>query len=235
MKLQRYLLSGIVGLLAFSGLSPANAGLITGVTSSNPAAVAVTLSAGVGSETAPTPFPPLPGTFNTGVMTLDIEVFQLHTPVVFTFNYGTGPNSASNQTVYTLTLNVTNRDPFSNAGRMNGFDLTNGSRTALESTVAPTSSVFYVQYSGGLNIPDGFRWGGLNGGGPTIGFNQSATNTVVKTVSWGGSTGATTSSLNFVANPEPATILLGSLAMVPAGIAAHRRRRNAKAALVPAS
>jgi hypothetical protein len=233
MKLQRYLLSGIVGLLTIVGVGSANAGLITNVTSSNNAVAQVT---GVTNST----YTPGLGPFGTGGVTIDLSVFRMHTPIQLTFAYAARPAGAV-VTDYNVVLRVTNLVSAATTGlNFNGFDITNSgvltpdviSSGVLGSTPI-TSNRFAVLYSGGTNIPNGFRWGGLNGGGPRLAIGDTATNTFTLRTTWGG-TGAGTSTLNFVANPEPATILLGSLAMVPAGIAAHRRRKNAKAAAVPA-
>jgi hypothetical protein len=118
---------------------------------------------------------------------------------------------------------------------MNGFDVGTGPRSggvlanALVYPTAPTSDVFFVEFNGGDNIPGGFRFGGLSGGGATIGGpSQTATSSFTYKVFWGNS-GVGTSSITFVANPEPATLLLGSLVLAPAAWVVRRRRKAAAA------
>jgi len=211
--------------------SSAQAGLITTVTSSNNAVAQVTgvsptsYSDGVGAS---------PG-FNigSGAVTIDLDVFELHTPIQLTFNYdsrGLGQFGAD----YAITLRVTNSvtavGPHLD---FNGFDLTNSgtvaggvSSSGLLASAPITSNVFGVEYAGGLNITNGFRWGGLLGGGPRLAPGATAVNTFVYRVVWAG-TAAGSSTLNFTANPEPATLLLGSLVMAPAAWVIRRRRKAA--------
>lgn len=237
MKLQRYLLSGMVGFLALAGFSTAEAGLITSVVSSNNAVATIDPITGISNAV----YNHVAGGTGTGAITINLEVFELNAPVQLTFTYaarGANPD----RTDYAITLNVINSVPAAlNGFDMNGFDITNNAITNaavasanVQANVPITSDRFGVLYSGGTNIPNGFRWGGLSGGGPRLALGDIASNTFTYRVNWNNSN-LGTSTLNFVANPEPATILLGSLAMVPAGIAAHRRRKNAKAALVPAA
>jgi len=207
-----------IGLLT----SSAKAGLITGVASSNNLVAAVT---GIGSAV----YNHSAGGVGTGSVTIDLDVFQLHNPIQLSFNYaarGVDPVV----TDYTVTLRVRNMIVGQGATLFDGFDLTNNGTVTpdvlsagLRGAVAITSDKFTVQYSGSLNIANGFRWGGLMGGGILLAPGDTAVNTFVYRVSWGGSA-AGSSTLNFVANPEPTTILLGSLAMVPAWVIARRRR-----------
>jgi hypothetical protein len=208
-----------------------HAGLVTGVTSSNALVAAVTGVSGI-SHTA--------GSINTGTITIDLEVFQQHIPITLDFTYGAG--GADTLTTYAVTLNVKNSIPVASGGlNFPGFDVTrnNNASGAVASsgplgTVAITSDVFAVQYFGALNIPNGFRWGGLAGGGATLAPGATATNTFAYRVTWDGSTGAGTSSLNFVANPEPTTLLLGALLLAPAAVMIRRRRNAAGVEEVPA-
>ena len=45
--------------------------------------------------------------------------------------------------------------------------------------------MFAAEYYGALNIPHGFRWGGLAGGGSHLAPSAIATNTFVYRVTWG--------------------------------------------------
>lgn len=206
--------------------SSAEAGLITNVTSSNNAVAQVT---GVSSDT----YNHVANGVGTGTITVDLNVFQMHVPIQLTFNYGARAADPL-VTDYTVTLRITNS--IADIGQsldFNGFDLTNNGTVSgsllsagLRGAAPITSDRFGVEYAGDLNITNGFRWGGLLGGGPRLAPADTASNTFVYRVTWNG-TGAGTSTLNFVANPEPATLLLGSVLMVPAGIAARRRRKKA--------
>jgi hypothetical protein len=207
----------------------ADAGLITNTVTSSNAAVEVKGVSGV-SHTAPV-IAFGSNTVATGTITVDLDVHQLHVPTVLTFNFAAG--GANFSTDYTVTFKIRNLDAVSNAGRMNGFDISSGPRTgavnsnAIVYPSAPTSDVFFVDYSGGDNISGGFRFGGLTGGGGTIGgLAQVATSTFTYRANFSG-TGTGTSSLNFVANPEPTTLLLGSLVLAPAALVVRRRRKAA--------
>jgi hypothetical protein len=223
-------------LLAAAALlvgSSAEAGLVTSVSSSNAAVAQVT---GVSSAV-------FGGA--TGSFTVDLDVFQLHVPIQLTFNYAADPTLTRPATTdYTVTLRVKNS--VTAVGQnldFNGFDLTNNATVGgdvasagLRFPAPITSNVFGVQKPAGNNIPGGFRWGGLLGGGPRLAPAAIATNTFVYRVTWGNVDGfaAGSSALNFTANPEPATLLLGSLVMAPAAWVI-RRRRKAVAELEAAS
>ena len=211
--------------------SVAQGGLLSSVTSSNNAVAKVN---GVSNITHTV------GSINTGTVAVDLEVFKLHTPITLNFAYLAG--GADTLTDYAVTLNVKNSSPTQAAGNLNfkGFDVTRNitatgavASSGIRQTVAPTSNVFAVQYAGVFNITNGFRWGGLNGGGPVLGPGLTAINTFVYRVTWDGTNSAGTSALSFVANPEPTTLLLGSLVMFPAAVVA-RRRRKAAAELIEA-
>jgi hypothetical protein len=169
----------------------------------------------------------------TGTATIDLEVFQLHVPIQLNINYdarGADPD----RTDYTITLRVKNSVSAAlNGHNMNGFDLTNGAAdglgaasAGLRGNVSPTSNVFAVEYFNATNIPGGFRWGGLKGGGGRLAIGATADNTFVYRVNW-ASSAAGSSTLNFTANPEPATLLLGSLVLAPAAWVVRRRRKAA--------
>jgi hypothetical protein len=204
----------------------ASAGLVTNVVSSDNAVASVTsISSATYNHTA--------SGVGTGSITIDLDVFQLHAPIQLTFDYAA---RAADPVVtdYTVTLRVKNSiADASQSLDFNGFDLTNNvtvsgdvSSSGVHGPAPITSDVFGVQYSGDRNIPLGFRWGGLNGGGTRLAPAATATNTFVYRVAWAG-VGAGSSTLNFVANPEPTTLLLGSLVMFPAAVVIRRRRKAA--------
>lgn len=112
---------------------------------------------------------------------------------------------------------------------MNGPAASGGS-AAIDSAFTPTSS-FTVDHDGtSYNIPGGFRFGGLNGGG--IGATYNGRPAAIATFQWNTSGAALTqASLTFTANPEPGTMVLAGMALLPLGVVSRRRR---KAAIVKA-
>jgi len=221
MKISRIVLAIAAVLVPFSAAS--EAGLVTGVTSANNAIALVTGISG-------TSYTHVASGIGTGAVTIDLDVFQMHTPVQIDFAYAARAADPL-VTDYTVTLRLRNMVPVNSGGdHLNGFDLLNNGAVTpdvlsagLRGPVAITSDTFAVEYSGALNITGGFRWGGLNGGGQTLAPGATAVNTFVYRVTWSGS-GAGASALTFVANPEPTTMLLGGLAMVPAWVIARRRK-----------
>jgi len=216
----------LVAVMSLLVGSSAQAGLVSTVASSNNAVAQVT---GVTSQT----YNHVANGLGTGTVTVDLNVFQMHVPIQLTFNYDARAIDPLT-TDYTVTLRVTNS--IANVGQsldLNGFDLTNNGivsggvgSAGLRGPVPITSDVFGVQYAGALNIPSGFRWGGLNGGGTRLAPAATAVNTFVYRLSWADAS-AGSSTLNFTANPEPATLLLGSLVMAPAAWVIRRRRKAA--------
>jgi hypothetical protein len=246
MKLRSIVATAACGFALLFVPQTARAGLITSVTSTDTDVAIAVIDPGSSTYTPGTTSPI--NNVGSGSVIVDLEVFKLHSPIQLVFSYAARPSSDPGQfgATYDVVLRVKNSvSSTQNRLDFNGFDLTNSvtvtggvSTSGLQPDVAitssPSSTRFGVLYSGDYNIPSGFRWGGLNGGGPRLAPGQTAVNTFSISNVWSGRN-ASTARLNFVANPEPATILLGSLAMVPAGIAAHRRRKNAKAALVAAA
>ena len=167
-------------------------------------------------------------------------------PIRLDFSYISGVNPAipgpSPTTGYIVTMNVINALlPATGGGPdyMNGYDITNGATgniatvtSSLFTDTAPTStafSVFYDNNSPGYTLPTGFRIGGMSGGGGAIYNGGTSTETFVLSNSGFTAGGGTRNSyLTFTANPEPATLLLGSLALIPAGMVARRRRKAAQ-------
>ncbi len=132
---------------------------------------------------------------------------------------------------YTVTLNLTNA-----VGReIPGLDIDNGNQGgagfsgSLVSLVNPGAFTFEDINPGTYNLANGYRLGGLSGGGSTL-ANGAPPTTITFTyllTNGPGPTPSGFSSLNFTANPEPTTLLLGSLAMIPAAVVARRRRKAA--------
>lgn len=214
----------MLGSVAISSQT-SQAGLVTSVASSNNAIAQVT---GISGAT----YSHVASGVGTGSITVDLNVFQQHSPIQLSFTYAARAADPL-VTDYTVTLRTTNSIPVNQGGlNFNGFDVTNNASVSgdvlsagLRGSVPITSDTFAVLYSGSLNIPNGFRWGGLNGGGPTLALGGTAVNTFTYRVTWAG-TAAGGSTLNFVANPEPAALVLGSMLMAPAAWMARRRRQR---------
>lgn len=116
---------------------------------------------------------------------------------------------------------------------MNGFDVlvvdpAGGPLAGLRNTPRPTSDKFAALPVVGNPLAGvgGYRFGGFLGGGGEIYNGQSAINTFTVRVAGDGA-GLTPNgfSLRFTANPEPTTLILGSLVMAPAAFALRRRRK----------
>jgi len=149
-------------------------------------------------------------------------------------------------TFYTLNITVTNGLTYANSAHnlMNGFDFKrvseSGSGISVVSFSAPTPNpgIFGLETPVSPNLPspltlnginaNDWRFGGLNGGGPTLAPGASTTVSlgirVVQANSAPGDRNRTTN-FSFTANPEPTTLLLGSLVMGPAAYAMRRRRK----------
>lgn len=186
-------------------------------------------------------------------LALSLDALALHSPFTLRFNtQNEGASWDGFSRFYNLTLTIKNALAYPNAAHnfMNGFDF--GNRIVADNTVAlirvnAATSAMGGNFSPGVfafeqptplvpNISNGWRFGGLNGGGPTLAQNGT---TVVKfqlVVTQNnpdsGLGSASFTSFGLVANPEPTTLLLGSLVMVPAGVALRRRRKAAAAEAV---
>ena len=171
---------------------------------------------------------------------VDINIHQKHVPFNLVFDViedGSGPGGApapANTTEYLLTVVLTNQLTGGSPGSaINGFDIAtsiSGANLAISSPTdppAPASSFSILNPNLGPGQP--FRFGGLNGGGSgQITAGQTATSTLpIAVTAFANTTG--TVSLEFTANPEPATIGLAALAMIPAGVVVYRRRRKKNA------
>ena len=175
--------------------------------------------------------------------TLDLTVLEKQSPFDVIFDITSTPNSFdgnSAQTNYLVTLNITNGLPTGSyaSSYLPGFDLLDqGSgafATDLPAFPAPTSDVFAFQNPVPFttNLPGGdWRFGGLNGGGVALTPGGTAVVTFTYTVSTPDGAGAFvgTSALRFVANPEPGSMVLAALALIPCGVVVRRRRQQKSA------
>lgn len=214
--------------------SSAPAAIITGVTSSDTSVATIS----IGSESS-TPITGS-GVDDSATLTLDVTVLQNHVPVDFVFSYGADAGGGGIVTrQYDITFNLTNSIPTGGSNDyINGFDITNNGFTgALQAGLdGDTEPSGYFAFEDGpppgseYNQPNGFRFGGLNGGGPAM-YNGDPVRTQFFSYVITASNGASgTATVTFTANPEPGTLALAGLALFPLGIAVRRRRRAAQQA-----
>lgn len=240
----RYLASLLVVPAFFVLSGSASAVLVTGVTAGSGLGTVFTLnSAPVVTTNTQNNNTLLGGPGNVGganTINIDINVLQKHVPFAFNFSVledGTGGGTPTgfatvNATTYIVNLTMTHMVPGSPGSAINGFDVTAGGSVAplFSGLSVPLVSPFTVNttpLAGGT-----FRFGGLNGGGTgQLLFGDSATSSFNLDVSAIGLSGPSVHTLAMTANPEPATMVLGGLAMIPAFVAV-RRRRNRKAEVV---
>jgi hypothetical protein len=163
-------------------------------------------------------------------ITIPITILAKHIPfeIGLTVEESGSPSFATpNRTSYTVSFDITHGVP--TGGAINGFDITAvGSAFPVGHTLTPPlSSPFTIEdpqpFSGGT-----YRFGGISGGGSgQLLFGDSSTSSIgLLLTADGGTASPITRSLELVANPEPGSILLGSLALVPIGIAVRRRRKQ---------
>jgi len=172
-------------------------------------------------------------------ITIDVNVLRLGSPFNLGFNAAAPVGTLLSPSVgtYRVTVNMTNGilRPGVPTGRpINGFDINIGDPAgnpiiAFDTTTPPASDRFAVENP---NIGSGFRFGGINGGGGEIYSGETAISSITLV---GINTGAATNqnfTLSFVANPEPATLLLGAMLAVPGGVYFRRRRQSLKTVAV---
>ena len=182
---------------------------------------------------------------------LALSVTKLHTPFVLSFNTikETAPSASGwsgKSRIYDVFLTITNNLTGAHAATQyfNGFDFVSTSLFAGAPTFVDATDVdsgifaFEQPFAGagnltGVNPDDSLRFGGLNGGGVSLAFGASTVvNFKVQVSQVGATAGTGASTFTLTANPEPTTLLLGSLVMVPAGVALRRRRKAAAAEAV---
>lgn len=171
------------------------------------------------------------------MINIDINVLQKHVPFSFDLTVlenGTGSGgvlptgfSDNNTTRYTVNFTLTHAVPGSPGNAINGFDVVSGGSVfpLFNGISTPFASPFTINAA---PLPGGtIRFGGLNGGGTgQLTPGQSATTSFDFLVTSTGAGGPTNQTLTFTANPEPGTMLLGGLALIPAGIYVRRRRKQ---------
>ena len=169
--------------------------------------------------------------------------------VFLTADTGTiGVDDGSTEYFFSVTLlnalNANGIDPSDAGKEINGVDVAqSGGGAAVTGFDAPPvggnpfpfatgGGPFPLQTEGIIPAGPGFgnlRFGGLSGGGGGISFGTSAVlnfSIDIADLTTGAASGPGTLTLTFTANPEPTTMLLGGLALIPGGIALRRRRRN---------
>ena len=175
----------------------------------------------------------------TDSITIDLDV--LKAGGIFHVGFTVAGTGGTDNAVYKVTVLTRNSiTPFNTAAgfAMNGFDIDVTNQTtqpfaAIDippSGAQPTSTHF--GFSANPIVGAGaLRFGGVLGGGGELYNGATATNTFDLATSDIGAASSKGFALTFVANPEPASLFLGGLAMVTGGFAA-RRRRNAAAEIV---
>ncbi|GEM_PF-1263658 len=175
------------------------------------------------------------------LVTLDMTVTDLHVPFVVDFAVTTvdATGGPAITIAHTIVVNVTNGLTYGNpahSANLNGYDVVVTDTGAvggagIPGIPLPNLGAFGFTYPTApfTNITGGWRFGGLNGGGGTLAVGaMTTTSFALNTTTSGGFAAGfnDTVGLTFTANPEPTTMLLGGLALLPCGIAVRRRRQR---------
>ncbi len=171
----------------------------------------------------------------TDSITIDLDV--LKAGAAFDVGFTVTGTGGTDNAVYKVTVLTRNSvTPFNTAAgfAMNGFDVdvTNAVTqpfAAIDippSGAAPTSTHFGFSANPIVGSST-LRFGGVLGGGGELYNGSTATNTFDLATSDIGGASSKGFALTFIANPEPASLLLGGLAMMTGGLAARRRRKTA--------
>lgn len=228
--------------------------LVTACIGASPTEASITLSAGTANNfgsgvTAGLTGPNgtvAPITFGANSIGIDLTFLKAGAPISLSFNVDSNVVDPIETQVFLVTVKTTNGiSPF-NTGlgfAMNGFDVVaidsdppNDPFVSLNGltqpgSVAGTGGSFAVLPFASNPIKNtnqgGYRFGGWNGGGGEIYNGQYNTNTFGVRVSALNGTSSVANAFNlvFTANPEPTTLLLGSIIMGPAAYALRRRRK----------
>ena len=175
------------------------------------------------------------------VVTLDMTVTELHTNFNVNFDI-TSVDATGGVAItipHTIVVNVTNGLTYANAAHsanLNGYDVVVTDPGAIGGAGIPG---FPLPNTGAFgftaptfpftNIAGGWRFGGLNGGGATLAVGattQTAFTFNTTTAAFLPAGANDTVTLQFTANPEPGTMVLAGLALIPCGVVARRRRKN---------
>ena len=190
------------------------------------------------------------GLGNPNTVSFSLDVYAMDVPFSLTFltsDDGTAAQDGSTEYFFSVTLNnmlnANGIDPGDAGKEINGVDVSQsaGGAAATGFDAPPlggnpfpfaTGGAFPLQAAGIVPGPGNLRFGGLSGGGGGIGFGTSQTLNFaidLADLSPAGASGPGTLTLTFTANPEPATFLLGGLALIPGVIAVRRRRQKRSA------
>lgn len=168
-----------------------------------------------------------------GVRTISIDLNVLKAHIAGTVGFKVTGSGVPGIESYTVTITTTNMVPTPGLV-MSGFDVdvvTGGGQPLIGLSGTGTSDKFYVDNT--QSLPAGFRFGGLAGGGGQVLFGQTAISTTgLDFADPFPVSGPKNFSLKFTANPEPATLLLASMALVPGGLALRRRRKASEMLVV---
>ena len=219
----------VAGLLLACSALPANALVVTR-----------NAAADTGLGTAAVLNGPTPVVINETLktITIDVTVLQLGSPFKLGFSAVAPPATPTlvpgvfNPSVgsYRVTVRLVNGIVRPGTGRpISGFDMAVGDDPSgspfmgINLIPTPTSDRFAVEQP---NIGNGFRFGGINGGGGEIYSGESSMSSITLVgVNLDPAVASQNFTLSFVANPEPTTLLLGAMLAVPGGVY-FRRRRN---------
>lgn len=162
---------------------------------------------------------------------IDVTALKGNAPFKIGFTMDDEGGPFPENTTYTVTVKMTNGVTPANMSlgwAMNGYDVDLIDPPGLPSAnmFGPFTSTKFAAVQSNT-LPSGFRFGGFNGGGGEIYNGESSTETFNVFFSTGFATGPQNFTIDFVANPEPATLLLGTLAMIPAGLVIRRRKAAA--------
>lgn len=187
-----------------------------------------------------TPGTPSPEGAGARSINISVTVLRKFSPFNIQISTRSVPGTSPSNQFYTLNLTVVNGLTYGNVSHnyFNGFDFedagesASGISTFIEGTPTPGSGVFVLEtpVAGvpNLSTPTGWRFGGLNGGGYQLAPGASTTISLALRVNQTTNSVVSTnrtSQFTITANPEPTSLLLGGLAMVPAVIGLRRRQK----------
>lgn len=163
------------------------------------------------------------------VITFELTALELGMP--FTIEFDVSAGAGAGDTEYLLDFGFKNG--LAGPRHLSGFDIQASSGTGGYSVTVPNefpagsrsiSDSFWISPD---NLPTGIRFGGMSGSGGSLASDDVARNQTPILVSYSGLGPASGKiSLTFTANPEPTTLALAGLCLIPAGIAVRRRRKQ---------
>ncbi len=186
-----------------------------------------------------TPLTPSPEGAGPRSINISVTVLRKFSPFNIQIATRSVPGTSPSNQFYRLNLTIVNGLSYGNLSHnfFNGFDFEDagesgsGISTSIEGLPTPNSGAFVLEtpVAGVPNLsgPTGWRFGGLNGGGyqlapgasTTVSLTLRVNQTTISPVATNR-----TSQFTITANPEPASLILGSMLLAPACVALRRRR-----------